>query len=264
LPSSRSTRTTQRSFSGRRPVSRTLSSPRSTLRSVSRPSRRSEIDERRGDPSPIRFHPPITWSPRPSMSPHPTSSAYATDQPRGPTLSSVSRAENQLAKSEDAARNRPDAGDKSSPTHHRKASSPATTNSSHGRPRVEPNNQLQIGCPIQNWPRSSPSESFPPHERSGIGTSELPRPYRPGIDFLPSYPGQKIDEIGSKNKVTQVERANFFEICSASSLPNAEPISRGTDARPVSRTIVDLGSPPSFGFPNDVGDRVVSPQVAQR
>lgn len=232
MPSSRSTRTTQRSFSGQRPVSRTLSSPRSTLRSVSRPSRRSEIDERRGHPSPIRFHPPITWSPRPSMSPHPTSSAYATDQPHGPTLSPVSRAENQLAKSEDPARNRPDAGDKLSPTHHRRASSPATTNSSHGCPRVEPNNQLQTGCPIQNWPRSSSFESFPPHERSGISTSELPRPYRSGVDFLPSYPGQKIDEIGSRNKVTQVERANFFETCSVSSFPNTEPISAGpTPAR---------------------------------
>jgi hypothetical protein len=219
-----------------RPVSRTLSSPRSTLRSVARPARRSEIDERRGHPSPIRFHPPITWSPRPSMSPHPTSSAYATDQPHGPTPNPVSRAENQLAKSEDSARNRPDAGDKLSPTHHRRASSPATTNSSHGRPRVEPNNQLQIGCPIQNWPRSSPSESFPPHERSGIDTSELPRPYRSGIDFLPSYPGQKIDEIGSKNKVTQVERANFFEICSASSFPNTDHLSRVRRAP---------------GFPND-------------
>lgn len=65
-------------------------------------------------------------------------------------------------------------------------------------------------------------------------------------------PGKKSTKLAQPTKLPKLNEpiSSRFALHPVSQMPSP---SRGTDARPVSRTIADLGSPPSFGCPNNVG-----------
>lgn len=195
-----------------------------------------------------RFHPPITWSPRPPMSPPSTSSGYPADQPSGPTLVQFPEPESVGPK---GPKNRPGVGNKLSPTHHRRISSATTTNSSRGCPCDKPTTNSKPVSRSKNQPRSSPPQSFLRDERSGISPTELPRKDRSGTEFSPSYPGENSIEIGSNDKVTQVSEPISSRFASCVRFPEHETHLCGTHSRSGFPGAMDLGSPSSFGRPNN-------------
>lgn len=242
------------------PVSRTPSSPGSTSRSVARPLRRSEIDERRGRPSPK------------TISPTDHLVAQTTDEPAlnvvrlpgRPTQRADSRSvsRTRIGRAE-RPQNRPGVGNKLSPTHHRGISSATTTNSSRGCPCDKPNDQLQTSFPVRESAAIEPAPKFPPR-RAIWNQSHRVAPKGPIWDrIFAELPREKFDRNWLKRKVTQV----------------SEPISSRFASRPVSRARnPSLRDPLAIRFPGRSGsgfsvvarspeqraDRVASSQVAQR